>query len=263
MRVSALPDLFARCVPLCTFEGDNYVLVQQTARYQLKELNNHIMHPLAPLAPGIDYIYDYNTFPMHECIIEDPYEWLNPLVHENVLKHRAIRLLVSVNNQIEISIDNGLTQPDAWNDCQIEFLRLAKAHCYLSIARTFTRAIETIKDPEIVNVLQDVYCFFILNHIDDTISDFLEDGFMNGRHVEQIRFIMKELLKSLRPNIVPLVDAFNFSDSKLWHSALGRYDGNVYSALYESTKKDKRNYQDVSPAYHKYLKQLLSPESKL
>ncbi len=40
------------------------------------------------------------------------------------------------------------------------------------------------------------------------------------------------LLLTVRPNAVTLVDAFEFPDNVL-NSAIGRYDGRVYEALYE------------------------------
>lgn len=43
---------------------------------------------------------------------------------------------------------------------------------------------------------------------------------------------LRQLLKDVRPNAVALVDAFEFPDNVL-NSALGRYDGKVYEALYE------------------------------
>jgi len=40
------------------------------------------------------------------------------------------------------------------------------------------------------------------------------------------------LLERLRPNVVALVDAFDFTDEYL-QSILGRYDGQVYENLYK------------------------------
>ena len=45
-----------------------------------------------------------------------------------------------------------------------------------------------------------------------------------------------DVLEAIRPNAVALVDAFDFTDASLV-SALGRKDGNVYEALFETTKR--------------------------
>ena len=53
-----------------------------------------------------------------------------------------------------------------------------------------------------------------------------------------------KLLAKIRPNAVALVDAFDFPDGVL-DSALGRYDGNVYEALYKFCLDSKMNEKQV------------------
>ena len=53
-----------------------------------------------------------------------------------------------------------------------------------------------------------------------------------------------DLLKVLRPNAVSLVDAFDFPDGIL-DSALGRWDGQVYQALYDFSLRSKLNEKQV------------------
>jgi len=45
-----------------------------------------------------------------------------------------------------------------------------------------------------------------------------------------------------RPDAVPLVDAFDFTDKNL-NSALGSYDGQIYQRLYEWAQKSPTNKQ--------------------
>jgi len=55
------------------------------------------------------------------------------------------------------------------------------------------------------------------------------------------------LLRRLRPNIVALVDAFDFTDGHL-QSVLGRYDGHVYENLYKWAAASPLNDTRVCPA---------------
>ena len=48
----------------------------------------------------------------------------------------------------------------------------------------------------------------------------------------------------LRKEAIPLVDAFDFPDAEL-NSVLGRYDGDVYTHLYEWAQKAPRNREQV------------------
>jgi len=70
---------------------------------------------------------------------------------------------------------------------------------------------------------------------------------------------VEALLKKVRVNAVGLVDAFNFSDAELT-SALGRYDGNVYEALYDWTKLDPMNAKNVPDAYQKSIRPILTKQ---
>lgn len=66
---------------------------------------------------------------------------------------------------------------------------------------------------------------------------------------EQISFAREELyvlLKEVRKEAVPLVDAFDFPD-KVLNSALGRSDGDVYNHLYKWALKAPRNKKQVRP----------------
>lgn len=53
------------------------------------------------------------------------------------------------------------------------------------------------------------------------------------------------LLKEIRKEAVPLVDAFDFPDGVL-NSALGRYDGDVYNHLFQWAQRAPRNKKKVS-----------------
>ena len=54
-----------------------------------------------------------------------------------------------------------------------------------------------------------------------------------------------DLFAEIRPNAVNLVDAFDYPD-ELLQSCIGRYDGNVYQALYEYAQNSPLNKTDVS-----------------
>lgn len=60
------------------------------------------------------------------------------------------------------------------------------------------------------------------------------------------------MLTELRPNAVALVDAFDFPD-RLLNSCLGRYDGQVYDALYEYAKNSPLNQHQVRKRFSFYL----------
>mgnify|MGYP002477592648 CR=1 FL=1 len=66
--------------------------------------------------------------------------------------------------------------------------------------------------------------------MDTEASEFLSSGYLQPKQHELLRSRTHALLAELRPQAVPLVDAWGCPDYLL-NSALGRADGNVYPAL--------------------------------
>lgn len=63
---------------------------------------------------------------------------------------------------------------------------------------------------------------------------------------------MNGLINEIRPQVVPLTDAFNLSDY-LINSPLGCYDGDVYRRIFEWVKRT--NPQGA----HKYFDRVIKP----
>ena len=70
-------------------------------------------------------------------------------------------------------------------------------------------------------------------------------NYMTPDQVSLAREQLYALLRKVRQEAVPLVDAFDFSDRTLC-STLGRYDGDVYRALLDWAKRAPRNKHKVS-----------------
>ncbi len=97
---------------------------------------------------------------------------------------------------------------------------------------------------------------------------------MSSEQISLARDQLYSLLSTGRKEAVPLVDAFDFPDEVL-NSALGRYDGDVYTHLYRWAQRAPRNkkkvhtlgysrpacrhqfFLQVHDVYEKYLKGML------
>ena len=74
-----------------------------------------------------------------------------------------------------------------------------------------------------------------------------QDGYMSSEQISLAKGQLYSLLCEVRKEAVPLVDAFDFPD-QLLNSALGRYDGDVYTHLYQWAQRAPRNKKQVSLA---------------
>lgn len=80
---------------------------------------------------------------------------------------------------------------------------------------------------------------------------------MTSEQVSLARDQLYLLLEQVRPEAVPLVDAFDFTDNIL-NSALGRYDGDVYNHLYQWAQRAPRNKKKVGVVHTANLGSLAS-----
>uniref|UniRef100_H3GCK8 Acyl-coenzyme A oxidase n=1 Tax=Phytophthora ramorum TaxID=164328 RepID=H3GCK8_PHYRM len=139
--------------------------------------------------------------------------------------------------------------------------RLANAYTYVVLVNNFMKAVrsssaltsEHLTSTEILPVLQLLCQLFALTQLETNAGEFIESGCVFPSEMPIIRANIQELLTRIRPHAVTLVDGFNFSDHTL-NSTLGRYDGNVYEALYESAQHDPLNHSSDKVALHELLR---------
>lgn len=95
-------------------------------------------------------------------------------------------------------------------------------------------------------------------------AELTEAGLATAASMGALREAVVGLCAAIRPDAVPLVDAFAFSDHLLG-SALGKWDGDVYRAMYEWAKEAPLNETDVPPGYEEHLRPMLrgEPRAKL
>ena len=146
----------------------------------------------------------------------------------------------------------------------------SRAHCQLILLRNFRDSISECEsgtdddhDEAIVPMLRLLLVTLGLWFIEKHMGEFLaacsspaaEDG-CRTLFVD-VGVQLDECLRSLRPDAVSIVDSFDLSDYEL-DSALGRYDGDVYQALYDRTQDDPINQSDLPPGYDEFLKPVIA-----
>lgn len=266
-RFSGLPDLFTNYIPFQIAEGDNILLAQQAARFLLKSIQATVSGQ--PQSGSVNYLENHNRYAKETCSATTIKDFLTPDVQLHAMTHRSLRLIVKVFEQFQTLLGEGNTFENAWNILAVELCYISKVHCIRTILNTF---IITLQDqvknsyPELFPILKKLLDLFALYWIERDIGDFYEDGYLTSTQGDLVRQAVRMLLKEIRKEAVPLVDAFGFTDIDL-HSALGRYDGKVYETLYEWALKEPLNQTEiVQPTYDLYLRPLLKgqlPQSKI
>jgi len=120
----------------------------------------------------------------------------------------------------------------------------------------FREAIRACEDKATKAVLSRVCAMFACSNICDDPSWI---GLLPAGQMKLVKQATAELLNQLRPDAIALVDAFDIPD-KVLNSALGKFDGNVYEALYEAAQRSSLNKRDPFDGYQEYLRPYLDLE---
>ncbi|KAL1006051.1 hypothetical protein UPYG_G00067240 [Umbra pygmaea] len=254
-RCSALPDIYVNFVPTCTYEGENTVMMLQTARFLIKSYRQALAgHKLSGI---VSYLNESEFRLQPQAVSSRPtvvnINDLQSLVE--AYKLRAAKLVELAAKSIQQELQRRVSQEDAWNNSAIDLVRASDAHCHYVVVKLFASKLGEIKDTAVHSVLSTLALLYALQGITQHSGDFLQAGLLNAPQLTQVSQSLKELLAQLRPNAVALVDAFDYCDEML-NSVLGRYDGNVYEHMFEWARRSPLNKTEVHESYHKYLKPL-------
>ncbi|KAM9491234.1 peroxisomal acyl-coenzyme A oxidase 1 isoform 1-T1 [Salvelinus alpinus] len=254
-RCSALPDIYVNFVPTCTYEGENTVMMLQTARFLIKSYRQASAgHQLSGI---VSYLNESERSLQPQSVSSRP-----TVVNVNDLaslveayKLRAAKLVELAAKSIQQELQKRVSQEDAWNNSAIDLVRASDAHCHYVVVKLFAAKLGEIGDTGVHSVLSTLALLYALQGIQQHSGDFLQTGLLSVPQLSQVSQRLKELLAQLRPNAVALVDAFDYCDEML-NSVLGRYDGNVYEHMFEWARRSPLNKTEVHESYHKYLKPL-------
>uniref|UniRef100_A0AAQ5WVY9 Acyl-coenzyme A oxidase n=1 Tax=Amphiprion ocellaris TaxID=80972 RepID=A0AAQ5WVY9_AMPOC len=240
---SALPDIYVDFTPTCTYEGENSVMMLQTARYLVKSYRQ------AKAGQRLSGIVSYLNEAQNRGVQPQPVAARPTVVDVNdlsslveVYKLRAAILVDLAAKSIQQELQRRKSQEDAWNNSAIDLVRASDAHCHYVVVKLFADKLGEVGDTAIHSVLSTLALLYALHGITKNSGDFLQ-----VRKIT-ISLRIKELLSQLRRNAVALVDAFDIHDKKL-NSVLGRYDGNVYEHMFEWARRSPLNATETK--FHK------------
>lgn len=103
---------------------------------------------------------------------------------------------------------------------------------------------QTLNVPKFFNFWKNVHLYNTACNLWYICNSVFQDQFFDSKQVKILQKKLMQLLAEVRPNAVAFVDAFDYPDEVL-QSCLGRYDGQVYQALYDYAKSSPMNEKEV------------------
>ncbi|CDS03588.1 hypothetical protein LRAMOSA00990 [Lichtheimia ramosa] len=243
---SGLGQFYQDYLPKVTWEGDNYLLTQQTTRYLCKTFRAVRANGKADNFSS-QYMLEYLANPNARCPINDKADLSNPEVLLSAFKFRAAFLVDKAVHAIDV-------EQRSWNDMLVEIYRISRAHCQLMMVSNFINAVfaPDYKHP----VLQKVAILFALSTLEQEMADFLASAYLSPQQSLLVKERLIQVLKEIRPEVVSLVDAFDFPDFVL-QSALGAKDGRAYERMTQMAELEPLNQTPVADGYDDYIRPLI------
>lgn len=195
-----------------TFEGDNTVLMQLTAKGRLGEFRKQYGEM------SVSTIFNYVVEQAKTGITEkNPFATRNtdethlkdPAFHLQAFKYRERELVSAAARRFKKLTDDGLEPFDAANIIHPHMLQITDSYLDRVILEQFQEKLETVKDTGVKEVLTKVYELFALNKLEEHKAWYLEQGYMEGVKTKAIRKQVSQLCWEIRQDAVPLADAFN------------------------------------------------------
>lgn len=214
-------------LPTLTWEGDNYMLTQQVSQYLLKAARQIRKDQCrSDNSDAAILLADYISQPSTEA--RGRHLELDDTGLLEAFRHR-------VGHQTFDLLRRRDQEGASWNSLLVDFWKLSTAYAQYSLVRNFGEALQDARRTgiggETVEVLHSLFRLHTLSALLQDFAGFSKCGVYSPELLGRVEAESLELLSSIRPHAVKLVDAWKLSDWQL-DSSLGRSDGKVYEDLF-------------------------------
>eukprot|EP01117_Protostelium_nocturnum_P000974 TRINITY_DN112_c0_g1_i1.p1 TRINITY_DN112_c0_g1~~TRINITY_DN112_c0_g1_i1.p1 ORF type:complete len:726 (-),score=301.95 TRINITY_DN112_c0_g1_i1:181-2358(-) len=231
---AGISPLLADFAVNCSWEGDNTVLSQQTAKFIIKSLRK-VLSGGKKMTGFESYLNNARESLADKWPAKTAEDCFDSSLQMRVFQHLVVYVAEKIAKVMDQEAALGKNKQQIWGSVMSEQLFLARIHCDYFVVYCFANAISAITDPKIQSVLRNLANLHTFVTMEKYFGYLLEDGFLTGEQTQLIRSQIRVLLRAIRPDAIPLVDAFNFPDFIL-NSPLGRYDGEVYKNYFDKVK---------------------------
>ena len=220
---SGIGERFAREVPGQTYEGDNYVLVQQTAKGLLKNVQLLMKGKQDQMMLCTQFL---SKLPQDG--VTGDLDWTDRKTQLTVLGLRVGAVLRDLATK---------AMSEEWSELNMECVRLTRAFVDHYVATTFTTEIAGRNIPaDAKSALEKLASIYALDALIAGIPDLAEFSVIPMHNVKTLRQTLAKTIHSIEDDLVALTDAFGFTDWEL-NSILGKADGDVYKELWRTVNE--------------------------
>lgn len=230
-----------------TVEGDNWMITQQTASYLVKRMQMAVEPAHLGSEAGETIDDQFRAFLQNLSL---PRKYDIYMRESDIVEAFQRRVSYMAYRAYKARIE----QKQPWTDLMIHLHRLSGAFSESLLVANFYQAIfDKEPSPQLDApthaVMQDLFRLFALHTMEKQSSEFIVSGSLEPSQLLDLTPTIERIMQRIRPHAVKLVDAWSIPDYLL-ESALGRYDGDVYNALWRKAHQENPlNLQTFNPDY--------------
>lgn len=257
LAYAGFSSLFPDQAPTVTYEGDNYVLMQQVGRAMLK-ITNELKTGSANVTNTTDFLRALDT--PNAIPYKAPQtaaEWQQPSAWRDALRLRCARRVADLRAEVA----GGRRFVELSWDC----VEVAKSHGEVVVDAWFSEGVANDSEaygPEAAAWLHKLVALHGLVAVARDLSPLVlpagpgralaggSEGsapILGPQSVLALETAIRQSVEEILTQAVPLTDAFGWSDWELG-SALGRKDGRVYEALMAEAEANPLNHPTPAPS---------------
>lgn len=238
---SGIASLYGNTLPSQTFEGENFVVAQQTAQslvkqlkivyFEGKEASQTRLYPAARfLVSSIEYLKSNKK----DKSPQSASEW------EHAPDDYLVKLFERRTTALVADLMIALKSADLSDNTHL----LAGTSFAFGEQYMVTEYLKGTRelDDTMIHKLAKVFTFKLIK---DNIASFVEVGLIQPESIGPLNKALESIIRDIAPHAVALTDAFKFTDYEL-NTALGNYDGNPYEHLVDRARFSSLNNADFS-----------------
>ncbi|ORZ29878.1 acyl-CoA dehydrogenase/oxidase [Catenaria anguillulae PL171] len=250
-----LSGMAANWAVQCTWEGDNTILTLQSGRFLVSSYRDaQKPNGKSTLAKGVAYLAQLPEILNRKCSVDLAAD--NSLTAQVLCEAFDVACATAVHKagtEFETALKaNQGDMERAYEDCAQARFAAAKIH---AAGYLFARFAEALADvPQDLHApLYRLLILYGAHTVSEQAGAFLQSGYFTPKQLGQVQAHLNKVLKEVRTDAVPLVDAFNYTDYVI-NSPFGRFDGDIYTHYFERVKR-----LNPTPKVHPYFESTIKP----
>lgn len=228
-----------------TWEGDNTVLNQQTARFITNGLKKKVKGKEVKFS-SLSFLKKFDDVLSEKLNISDPRDLYNSDIIRQMFEHRINLILQKCVARLTERIGSGKQLFDAWNDSQVFFLqRLTRSYGELYVFNCFHSKVNSLIDSPTKKVLYNLMTLFALCILEKDLDLLRENDYVQTEVGDLVRNEIMVLCASLKDEFITILDVISPPDEVIG-APLGASSGFVFENYLNSVYNFKGCFERVN-----------------